>query len=235
MKNLFLFVAVVAVSFSEVYGQETRIIPQITVSGEGKIEVAPDQALILVAVETKGAQSADVKKQNDETVARVIKEIKDFKLPKEDVQTQRINLSPQYDYQKKKYTYQASQSIKILLKDLSQYDLLMQRLIDAGINYISGVEFISSKIEELKSTARKKAMADAKRKAEDFITVLDQKVGKALNITDQSQVFYPQFANTRMKDLRVESTAAEPEQTLAIGQIEIVANVNVTFQLDDGK
>lgn len=235
MKKNFFLTAIAVVLFVVAYAQEGQNIPQITVSGEGKVTVVPDQVLILVAVETKGVQAAEVKKQNDENVARVIKEIKSFKLPKEDVQTQRVNLSPQYDYQKKKYSYQASQSIKILLKDLTQYELLMQQLIEAGINYIAGIEFKSSKIEELKSAARIKAMADAKRKADDYTSNLNQKVGKALNISDQSQVFYPQNIRSKTMSLGSESANAEPEQTLAVGEIEILANVQVTFQLDDVK
>lgn len=214
-----------------VSAQEQKPIPQINVSGEGKVKVVPDQAMISVSVDTKGNKAADVKKQNDETVERVIQAIKKHKLPKENVQTQRISLNPVYDYEKKKYSYNATQTIEILLKDLNQYDALMESLVDAGINRISNVEFRSSKIEQYKSEARKQAMLEAKKKAEDYVSVLGQKVGKALTISDNTQVYYPQ-PMYEMKAMAMGGSDAAPRETLAVGEISVTANVIVSFILE---
>lgn len=214
-----------------VSAQEQKPIPQINVSGEGKVKVVPDQAMISVSVDTKGNKAADVKKQNDETVERVIQAIKKHKLPKENVQTQRISLNPVYDYEKKKYSYNATQTIEILLKDLSQYDGLMESLVDAGINRISNVEFRSSKMEQHKSDARKQAMLEAKKKAEDYVSVLGQKVGKALTISDNTQVYYPQ-PMYEMKAMAMGGSDATPRETLAVGEISVTANVIVSFILE---
>ncbi len=212
------------------FAQEIKPTPQISVAGEGKVNVVPDQAMISVSVDTKGNKAADVKKQNDEAVAKVIQAIKKNKLPKEDVQTQRISLNPIYDYEKKKYSYNATQTIQILLKDLNQYDGLMEDLVDAGINRIGNVEFRSSKIEQYKSEARKMAMNEAKQKASDYVSPLGQKVGKALNITDNTQVFYPQ--PMYMKAMAGAADSVQEKETLAIGEITVTANVNVSFYLE---
>jgi uncharacterized protein YggE len=223
-------ILILALAFMTIAGaQETKQIPQINVSGEGKVKAVPDQAFISVSVDTKGNNATDVKKQNDAVVEKVIQAIKKSKLPKEDVQTQRISLNPQYDYDKKKYTYNATQTIQILLKDLSQYDGLMEELVNAGINRITNVEFRSSKMDQLKSDARKLAMKDAKGKAEDYVSVLGQKVGNALTISDNTQVFNPQ--PMYMKAM-ANGDASEQKETLAIGEIDITANVNVSFILD---
>jgi uncharacterized protein YggE len=47
-----------------------------------------------------------------------------------DYKTQRVSLNPQYDYEKKKHNYNATQTIEILLRDLSKYDELMEGLVD---------------------------------------------------------------------------------------------------------
>jgi uncharacterized protein YggE len=167
---------------------------------------------------------------NDETVDKVVKYIKKFGIPTSDFQTTNVSLYKSYDYEKKKHNFQASQTITITLKDIKKYDELMMGLVDTGINNINGVEFKSSKIEEHKVTARKQAVLDAKKKAEDFVSVLDQKVGKAIMITDNSQPMYqpPMYRNVMMK---AEAMDAIPE-TLAIGEIEIITNVNVSFLLE---
>jgi uncharacterized protein YggE len=229
MKKTFLILMTLFATLSQ--AQEVKTIPQITVSGEGKVKAVPDQAFISISVETEGTNATDVKKQNDATVEKVIQFIKRSSLPKEDVQTQRISLNPNYDYEKKKHNYNATQTIEILLKDLKQYDALMEGLVDAGINRINNVEFRSSKLAQYQSEARKLAMREAKLKAEDYVSVLGQKVGKAFTISDNSQTYYPQpmYAAGMMK---VSSDESMPRETLAIGEINIIANVNVSFILE---
>lgn len=211
--------------------QENQPKPQISVAGEGKVNVVPDQALIVVAVETRGSDAKDVKKKNDIAVEKVIQFIKKFNLPKADVQTQRVVLEPNYDYNKKVYTNRALQSIEIMLRDLAQYDELMQGLTEAGINNISKVDFQSSKQAIHEAEARKLAMKDALKKANDYMSVLPgQKVGKAFVINDNSQTNYPRPMYSAMK---MESAdAGAPRETLAIGQINITANVTVSFIIE---
>ena len=210
--------------------QELKLLPQISVSGEGKIKAIPDQVFISIAVETKGTNATDVKKQNDATIEKALQFITKFKVPKSDVQTKSISLNPQYDYEKKKRNYNATQTIEILLKTITQYDGLMEGLVDAGINRINGVEFKTSKLIEYQSEARKLAMKEAKLKAEDYVFVLGQKVGKAITITDNTQNFYPQPMYA-MKTMAMDQEVATRE-TLAIGEINITAKVNVSFLLE---
>ena len=226
-KSIIILFTLVATSMN---AQENKLVPQISVSGEGKVKVAPDQVVINLGVQNTGKDAAEVKKMNDETVDKVVKYIKKFGIPTSDFQTTNVNLYKSYDYEKKKHNFQASQSITITLKDIKKYDELMMGLVDTGINNINGVEFKSSKIEEHKVTARKQAILDAKKKAEDFVSVLNQKVGKAILITDNSQPMYqpPMYRNVMMK---AEAMDAIPE-TLAIGEIEIITNVNVSFLLE---
>lgn len=226
-KSIFLLLTIFVTNMN---AQESKFTPQIAVTGEGKVTVQPDQAVINFGVQNTGKDAAEVKKMNDEIVDKVMKFIKKFGIPSTDVQTTNVSLHKSYDYDKKKHNFQASQSIIITLKELKKYDELMMGLVDNGINNISNVEFKSSKIEEHKVTARKQAVLDAKKKAEDFATALNQKVGKAIVITDNSQPIYqpPMYRNMMMKAEAMDAS----QETLAIGQIEITTNVSVTFQLD---
>ena len=229
MKKLVLFLTILFMTMS--YGQETKQIPQINVNGEGKVKIAPDQVSISATVETKGNNAKDVKKQNDEKIDAVLKFIKKMNIPTADFRTKQVALNPQYDYEKKKTSYNAVQTVEILLKDLSKYDELMEGLVQQGINRIDKVSFESSKLAQYQSEARKIAMKDAKAKAEDYVSVLGQKVGKAFVISDNSQVYHPQpmYAAMRMKE---SADTVASNETMAIGEIEITANVSVSFILD---
>ena len=228
MKKALLILSLFLMTVS--YGQEIKQVPQINVNGEGKIKVVPDQATITATVDTRGNNAKEVKKLNDEQIDLVLKLIKKMNLAPADYKTKRVSLNPVYDYEKKKTTYNATQTIEILLRDLSKYDELMEGLVGEGINKVDNVVFQSSKLEQYQSEARKMAMKDAKQKANDYVSVLGQKVGKALTISDNSQTYYPQPMYEAMSMMK--SDSATPKETLAVGEINIVANVSVSFILE---
>ena len=227
MKKLVLIA--VTLFFAAANAQETKMPPQIIVAGEGKIKVTPDQVAITVGVENTGNESAEVKRKNDETIDAIIKYIRKMKIVPADFQTQRVSLYKSYDYQKKKNTYTASQNIIINLKDLSKYDELMMGLVDSGANVIHGVDFKSSKVAQYESEARIKAVQNAKAKAADYASALNQKVGKAILVSDNSSTNYPRPMYAMMK---MESDQSLPKETLAIGEIEVTANVTINFALE---
>ena len=221
-----------AVFSSLVQAQEKTQIPQISVSGEGKISVKPDQVVINFGIENIGKDATEVKKLNDETVDKTLKFIKEFGILSSDYKTTDVSLNRNYDYEKKKYNYRASQSVTITLKNLSKYDSLMMGLVDNGINSISNVEFKTSKLEEYKSEARKLAMKEAQHKAEDYVSVLNQKIGKAITINDNTQAFFPQpMYKMAMADAGLSGNSI-PKETIAVGEIEVVATVSVSFILE---
>jgi uncharacterized protein YggE len=230
MKKIFLFLALMTMTTH--YSQDKVVLQsQISVSGEGKVKVVPDEVVITVAVETKGENSSKVKSDNDATVDKVLKYLYSTKIDKKDIKTDRVSLYPMYDYNKKKNYHFASQTISITLRDLSQYDVIMQKLTENGVNRVDGVTFQSSKIEQLKSEARVLAVKDAQKKANDFAGALNQKVGKAILVSDNSQSFYnpPMYKNVMFTEAE---TADNSRETLAPGEMEVNVNVNITFVLE---
>ncbi|WP_294822881.1 SIMPL domain-containing protein [uncultured Flavobacterium sp.] len=202
--------------------------PQINISGEGKVFATPDEAVITIGVENMGPDANDVKKKNDAAIDAVIKYLKGAKVPEKDYQTKRVSLNRNYDYDKKKYSFVASQQIVIHLKDLSKYDALMMGVVDAGANQVNGVEFRTSKQAQYESEARVLAVANAKKKAGDYAGALGQAIGKALLVTDNTQTYYPM----PMMRAELKSIAGDAAMdTLAVGEIVVTANVNISFEL----
>ena len=228
MKKNLIIALTFFMALGQMNAQETK--PMITVMGEGKVKVVPDQVSISVSVESKGTKSADVKKENDTKVDAVLKYIKKMGIDAKDFQTTRVSLNDQYDYEKKKHNYVAVQSIQILVKDLSKYDALMEGLVDSGINNIGNIDFQSSKIEMHKSEARKLAIQNAKAKAQDYVGALGQKIGVAYTIVDNSQDNYPR-PRYEMMAMKMADSAFGGNETLAVGEIEVTANVSVSFLL----
>ncbi len=214
-----------------VFAQEKNI-SQINVSGEGKIKVIPDVAIISLGVENTGKNAAEVKIVNDEIVDKLLKYIKKNNIPSADFQTANVGLYKNYDYEKKKYNYIAKQEITVTIKDLTKYNEFMMGVTETGVTTIQGVKFKSSKIDFYQAEARKKAMLNAKQKALDYVSVINQKVGKALLISDNSESNHARPIYKNMAMATLDSSMEKPNETLAIGEIEIISNVQVAFVLE---
>jgi uncharacterized protein YggE len=230
MKKILVITITCFLALSQIHAQESRSV--VTVNGEGKVKVFPDQVSISISVESKGVKAADVKKENDTKVDGVLKFIKKMGIPAADFQTTRVSLNDQYDYEKKKHNYLAVQSISILIKDLDKYDQIMEGLVDSGINNIGNIEFQSSTIEIHKTKARIEAVKNAKSKAQDYVSALGQKMGVAYTIVDNSHFTYPQ-QRYEMMAMKMADNVFSGNETLAAGEIDVTANVTVSFLLID--
>ncbi len=170
---------ILAITTTTMMAQNTLPPHTIDVTGEGIVRVVPDEVTIKIRVENTGENTKTLKEQNDATISDVLKFLKKMNIDDKDVKTEYMNLSKNYDYNSKTYTFAANQSLSVKLRDLKKYEPVMKGLIDSGINRIDGVSFSSSNKAALESQARKKAVENAKMKAEEYTSVLNQTVGKA--------------------------------------------------------
>ena len=208
---------------------QNHVQPTVEVSGEGTVTVVPDEATVTVRVENTGSDAATVKQENDRTISNVFAFLKKMKIEDKNVKSEYIRLSKNYEYNTKTYNYAANQSISIQLKDLKKYEELMNGLLQTGINLIDNVSFSSSKVKDLESQARKKAVENAKMKATEYASVLGQSIGKAVRISEFNQVNTPQPLMYKSSAMREGDSAG---QTMAPGEMEISMTVNVSFILN---
>ncbi|MGG5507874.1 MULTISPECIES: SIMPL domain-containing protein [unclassified Myroides] len=205
-------------------------VPQIQVQGVGKVKAVPDQAVVRLGIENKGKTAEEVKSTNDAAVARVLKYLKEAKVPEKNIQTQRVSFYSYKDYTDKKDYYQASQTITLTLEDLSKYEALIAGVMSKGVNRIDGVEYKTSQLASYQTEARTLAVQEAKKKATDYATALGQKVGKVILVADGGgstpPVFRPMYA---LKGAAIDESA---DQTLAVGEIEVNTSVSISFELE---
>jgi len=226
-KYLFLLIIV----FSNLAISQNNIQATVDVMGEGIVKVAPDEVIIKVQVENKGQNPIALKQKNDFIINDILAFIKNMNIADKQVQTEYVRLNKNYDYQTKIYSYVANQSISIHLKNLELYETLMNGLMERGNNRIDGVLFSTSKIKELKSQARIKAIENAKMKAEEYTKVLNQSIGKAVSISEFNNTNYPGPVNKKTMMLSSDASGME-QQTISVGEIEVITKVNVSFSLN---
>jgi uncharacterized protein YggE len=226
MKKIILVMAVITGMGTQAQSETAN--PGIHVTGEGNVKVTPDKVTIKSQIEHEGSSAASVKEQNDEVVNNIIEFLKAEGIAEKNINTNYINLNKRNNYKDKTYTYVANQAISISLEDIGKYEMIMKGLLENGLNGINGVEFESSEIEKHKAEARRKAVLNAKSKAEALAAPLDQKVGKAYMISEgQNNNHQPVYRAMEMKA----SDSSGNKQTIAPGEMESNVQVNVAFQL----
>lgn len=198
----------------------------VSVIGTGTVNIIPDKVLINSRIEHTGKSAVEVKKQNDKVVNDVIKYLKSQGIASENIQTEYIRLNKEFNYNTKDTFYSANQAISIELQDLKKYEDIMSGLLNSGLNRIDGIEFMTSKKEELQSEARKKAVLDAQMKAKEYTEALGQEIGKAIRISEiQTDHYQPVY---RVMEMKQDSSEQE---TIAPGEMEVRVKVNVDFLL----
>jgi hypothetical protein len=224
MKKFLLLIAIFGYSVG--FAQD-KPFPSVSVLGTGTVNVVPDKVLINSRIEHTGKTAAEVKRENDKVVDQVIKYLKSQGVASKYIQTEYMRLNKEVNYNTKDTMYSANQAISIELVNLKSYEKIMSGLLESGLNRIDGIEFMTSKKEQLQSEARKKAVLNAKMKAEEYASALGQRAGKAVHINEvQTDHYQPVY---RVMEMKSDSSG---QQTIAPGEMEVTVKVNVEFQLD---
>lgn len=228
MKNLLIAFTMLA---SLTLSAQEKIVPGVTVTGEGSVYVVPDQVVLNIAIEHEGDYVKKIRKRTAEDVDEVLSFLKKQGIPKENIQTEYVYLNQQYHYETKEYTYSSRQGISIKIEDLEQYESIVSGLMKVGVNRINDIQFKSSKIEEYKAQARIEAVKNAKQKAQTYAQALGQKIGKANAIVEANSSYIPVMRRSFSKMSLAASSAEANKNTIAPGKLEVKTQVTVNFNL----
>jgi uncharacterized protein YggE len=221
--------------------------PSISVSGTAEVRVAPDEVNLRLAVETRDPKLDEAVKQNDARTAAVLKFLKESGIESKDVQTDYVEIHPQYDTDRRAQQivpeyYLVRRNLGVRLRKVSQFDPVLAGALKQGVNYVLGIEFRTTALRKHRDAARQQAIRAAKEKAQALAGELDAKVGKATSIHEQtaggswgwSGANANYYANAMAQNsVQVAPGGGESDEgNLAVGMISVTATVNVTFALE---
>lgn len=232
MKRILIPILIMTM-ITNTYAQD-RAVPLVNVTGEHIIKVNPDGATVSFMISTTNKNLQSAKKENDNLISKAISYLKKQKIEDADMLTTNVDLSPYNEYVKDetpKPMFRASQSITFKVKNLDKLPDLLSGIVDLGVNNIQNVQFTSTKMNELQDQARAKAMLNAKEKATILAAALGQKVGAAFSITDNTSTNNNSPRPVYMAYKSADSMASG-QAPIATGEIEITANVQVSFLLN---
>lgn len=213
----------------------------ISVTGESKIYVEPDEVNVSMTVEIRGKNLEEAQRQNDEITDKILRlATTKLSIEEKDIQTNFINVRPVYEYPMcgnqqcptPQFSYfETQKGILIVVKDTSKLQELLTRAIEAGVTRIDSVQFSSSKFEQLRDKAQVDASLDAKRKAGEIANALGVTLGHPHRIDVQQYSSFSPYPKMEMMATRSLAMDGSSAQTIALGQLLITANVNASFEI----
>ena len=212
----------------------------ISVSGEGKVSATPDLAEVTIGVLSQGTTAVDVKNQNNDKVNKVTAFIKAQGIDQKDITTSQFSFYPTQDYTNgtpKITGYQGNQSVTVKVHGVDKDQTVLEKILDGavnnGANQINGVNLTVENPTDLQNNARKLAIDDAKKKAQELAAEAGLTLGKVVSISESGGSYpgpIPYAANAALGmggAADVKSIAPDIQN----GNQDITETMTVTFEV----
>ncbi|MBY5777788.1 SIMPL domain-containing protein [Rhizobium leguminosarum] len=211
--------------------------PVISVTGDGESSVAPDMAVVNLAVVKQAKTAREALDENNKAMNDVLAALKSGGIAERDLQTSGFSIQPQYNYpqpvdgqqqQPRLIGYQTINSVTVRLRDLAKLGAVIDQSVTLGINQGGEIQFTNDKPDAAIEEARKAAVADAVKRAKTLSEAAGVKLGRILEINENVPRAMPQpvYRATMMKEA---SDAAVPVQG---GENNYNVSVTVTFAIE---
>jgi hypothetical protein len=203
------------------------IAAQISVTGTGTVQAAPDMATISLGV----TQTADTAKgamdQTNAELARVLANMKAAGIDARDLQTSGLSLQPTWDAatntpSTKSFT--ASNQVTVTVRALDTLGGVLDAAVKDGANTLNNVQFGVSDPAPLLDEARLRAVADARHRADVMVNAAGVRLGAITQMSEQGGGMVAPRGEMMMRA----SADAVPVQA---GELAFSVNVAMTWQL----
>ena len=208
----------------------------ISVTGQGKATAPPDMAAIQTAVVTYRGKAAEALSDNNVVMEKILGVLKTYKIASKDVQTSSFNVSPEFKRdergrrQPEIVGYRVTNQVRVKVRNLPDLGKVLDALVRAGSNQVSGVRFGIDDPTGVLNQARNRAIADARSRAKIYVQAAGLRLGKVLTISEQP-IKLPgptHFGLTLAK----ESVSSVP---VATGEQDFHARIHMVFALEEKK
>ena len=210
----------------------------ILVSGEGRISVEPDLAIVNIGVEAQAETVAQARGDAAEAMTSVVDAVKGRGLSDADIQTTSFNIWPQYQYEEIERDgrrvnrqvlvgYTVSNSAAIKVRDLGAIGPIVDEVAEAGGDFtrINGISFTVEDTKPFMDDLREAAFQEAEAKAEQLAGLAGIELGQAVFISEG--VATPDVVRS---NLAFRAVAAESAMTpISAGETELRLTISALF------
>jgi uncharacterized protein YggE len=223
-------VVTAAVTFGQTGWAESA--RQIVVGGQASISAAPDMAVLSIGAQELRPSAVEAMNAVSNSLARVLELLDAQGIAAKDVQTSSLNLHRRANWDRDQNRevvqgYEASNMLRIRVRDLDQLGTVLAAVLDQGANTMSGLEFTVQDKAPLRDAARQAAVKDAMAKAALYAQAAGVELGAVLEIRDTAAPAMPSYDRAAPVAMMTEAA----EIPVAAGEIAQQAQVTMVFEI----
>jgi uncharacterized protein len=203
----------------------------LSVVGEGQVDVVPDTANVSIGIQSDGKTVDEIQKSINTTNNNIVAALSKIGIDKKDIATSNYSINPSYDYANGQTPtgYNGSATLTIKVKDTSKLPSVISASTEAGANQIYGTNYSIENPDKYREEARNEAIANAKAQAQKLANQLGIRLGKVTNIAEStSGGGGPQ--PMMYKEMARDSMSVAPAPDLQPGSQTITSIVTLSFE-----
>ena len=212
----------------------------ITVSGSATISVEPDLAILDMGVEAFGKTVSFARSDAAIAMDAIVSSLKSEGVLEKDIQTQRLNISPKYEWQeisigsqvtnKQDLTgYSVSNYVRVKIRDLDHVGKIVDSASESGGDFVrvNGISFNLEDTYNLMPQLREQAVQNAFMKADEYASAAGLRLG---SITSLSEVGSSSPSSAIGNQMRAMSALIE--SPISGGELQVSLTVLAVFGID---
>jgi len=207
--------------------------PGISVGGRADVAGTPDTLRLDLSVVATAPSVSEAFASANRSAGAVQTSLLSSGVQKKDLQTSGLDIQPSYDYPNggtpRLRGYQVSESVSAKLRDLGRAGDAIGKAVGVGGNAVT-VNGISLDLEDsgaMVSSARDKAFAEAKAKAEQYAKAAGRGLGEVISITEDVSTASP----VAMPYAAMDSAKLAASVPIQPGTQNVVVSVTVVFSM----
>ena len=230
-----LFLPIAATLVTSAFAQQARESspPVLIVSGNAQAEATPDEATVRLGIVRQETTAQAAQDQANRVAQAILSEIAKLGIPATQIRTSRLSLTPIYAPGPRSdsreapriASYSASNQVSIEVTNLTQIGPIIDAGLRAGSNQVDGILFRLKDDLPLREQALKKAVAEARRKAETMAEALNVRILGIQEVSETGSSVIPR-GEGGFVTMAARETAPTP---VSPGQVEVNASVTVKY------
>ena len=158
----------------------------LALSASGEAEAVPDEAFVELGVNSYAREARAAQAANDRKIEEIAKSLTDLGVAAKDTQTRNFSLQ-KLDYGRNKGQYQASNVLRVRMRQAERAGEAVTRATEAGANVLSGPTLRIADPEKANRGAYIAAYRAARTRAEAYAEAAGKQISRVLAIRDGGQ------------------------------------------------
>jgi hypothetical protein len=226
------------ISVTNLWADEDNTVSRILVIGQGSTDIAADMAVLTLTVTRDEETARAALDANSADMGDVLSAMKSEGVKERDLQTSGFSIQPRYFYPPNKPSsnhqpprivgYTVRNSLTVRIRDISALGEILDTSVTLGVNEGGNIIFTNNDPSSAITQARVEAVKDAMAKAKTLAEAAGVKVGKLLEMSEQTHNPRP------MQMARAERSMAMSAGSVPVATGENIykVTVNMSFAID---